>query len=68
MAENVSCDFGARNVTITLRVTADQPIVAATNTVWSGFNVVPCTLLPNWLEALSSGAAAMRDLRRQDRE
>jgi hypothetical protein len=35
------------NVAITLRVTADQPVVAATNTVWSGFNVVPCTLLPN---------------------
>jgi len=34
------------NVAITLRVTSDQPIVAATNTVWSGFNVVPCALLP----------------------
>jgi len=35
------------NVAITLRVTSDQPVVAATNTVWSGFNVVPCTLLPH---------------------
>ena len=34
------------NIAITLRVTADQPVVVATNTVWSGFNVVPCTLLP----------------------
>ena len=34
------------NVAVTLRITSDQPIVAATNTVWSGFNVVPCTLLP----------------------
>jgi len=34
------------NVAISLRVTSDQPVVAATNTVWSGFNVVPCTLMP----------------------
>ncbi|HEX2834283.1 MAG TPA: hypothetical protein VHW00_14840 [Thermoanaerobaculia bacterium] len=34
------------NVALTLRITSDQPIVAATNTQWSGFNVVPCALLP----------------------
>ncbi|HEX7807724.1 MAG TPA: hypothetical protein VF608_03345 [Thermoanaerobaculia bacterium] len=34
------------NIAVSIRVTSDQPIVAATNTQWSGFNVVPCSLLP----------------------
>lgn len=34
------------NIAVTARVTSDQPVAVATNTVWSGFNVVPCTLLP----------------------
>ena len=35
------------NIAISLRITSDQPIVATTNTVWNGFNVVPCSLLPH---------------------
>lgn len=34
------------NVAITIRITSDQPIVAATNTQFGEFNVVPCMALP----------------------
>ena len=34
------------NIAVTARITSDQPVVAATNTQFSGFNVVPCMALP----------------------
>ena len=41
---NVDTD---NTIAVTMRITSDQPIVAATEIAFSGFNVVPCVALPH---------------------
>jgi hypothetical protein len=34
-------------IAVTMRITSDQPIIAATEIAFNGFNVVPCVALPH---------------------